>query len=253
MKQQLGTLALILLAASFAIAQHTSNQEDVKGQSSTQVTVRSGQVLAVEGQNLIVKMQNGKVEHFNVPADAKFTVDGKEIGLSDLKPGTELSQSIITTSTPTVVRTTTNISGRVFAVNAPTSVILTLPDGENRRYYIPEGQKIKVGDQELDAFSLKPGMKINATVTKEVPEERVEVKRGEVAGMAPPEPAPAAPATTADASQAAPATTPTTPAQESAPATEKKALPQTASDLPLLALVGIMLTLWGWRTLYRRA
>jgi hypothetical protein len=156
---------------------------------------------------------------------------------------------VITTRTPKTLRTTTTISGRVFAVNPPTSVILTLPGGENRRYYIPEGQKINVGGQEMDAFALKPGMKINAKVTQEVPEEDVEVRRGEVVGMAPPEPKPAEPAVTAQNTQ------PTAPAatEEPTPAPEKKeALPQTASNLPLFTLIGTTLILLGWKTLYRR-
>lgn len=251
MKKYFGIVAMILLFASIAIAQHTSSQERIKGQSKTHVMVRAGKVIATEGNNLIIQMQDGKVEHFNVPADSKFTVDGKEVGIADLKPGTELSQSVITTTTPTTLRTTTTISGRVFAVNAPTSVILTLPDGENRRYYIPEGQKINVGGQEMDAFALKPGMKIDAKVTQEVPEEDVEVRRGEVVGMAPPEEAkPAEPATTAQNTQP---TAPAQPAPEAAPAESKKeALPQTASNLPLLCLIGTILLLLGYKKLYSR-
>jgi hypothetical protein len=255
MKKYFGIAAMMMmmmLFASIAIAQHTSTQERTKGQSSTHVMVRSGKVIATEGNNLIIQMQDGKVEHLTVPADAKFTVDGKEVGITDLKPGTELSQSVITTTTPTTLRTTTTISGRVFAVNPPTSVILTLPGGENRRYYIPEGQKINVGGQELDAFALKPGMRINAKVTQEVPEEDVEVRRGEVVGMAPPEPTPAPAEPTTTAQSTAP-TAPAQPAEESTPAADKnEALPQTASNLPLLGLIGALLMLLGYKTLYRR-
>lgn len=250
MKYRIVRLSLVLgVCLSLAHAQQTSTEEHVKGTPSTHVMVRAGTVLAVEGDNLIVKMQDGEVKHFNVPPDSKFEVNGSQVGLSELKPGTELTQSLITTRTPTVVRTTTKISGRVFAVNAPTSVVLTLPGGENRRYYLPEGQKINVGGEEVDAFALKPGMKINATVTKEVPMEDVEVKRGAVSGMAPAEPAPE-PTTTAQNTQpeATPAPAPESPAPE-----EKKALPQTASTLPLLALLGVGLTLLGWKGLSRNA
>src|SRR5262249_8754327 len=129
-------LGVFVFIVGILSAQQTSTQEKIKGETSTQVMVRSGKVLAVDGNNLIVKMQDGEVKHFTVPEDAKFTVGGKEIGLSELQPGTELTQSIITTRTPTVVRTTTTIQGRVFAVNAPNSVILTLGDGTNKRYFI---------------------------------------------------------------------------------------------------------------------
>jgi hypothetical protein len=247
-------LGLIAFIAGVLSAQQTSTQEKIKGESNTQVMVRSGTVLAVDGNNLIVKMQDGEVKHFTVPEDSKFTVDGKEVGISELKPGTELTQSIMTTRTPTVVRTTTTIKGRVFSVNPPTSVILTLGDGTNKRYYIPEGQKINVDGQELDAFSLKPGMKINAKVTQEVPAEDVEVRRGSVAGVAP-EPAPAEqPTTTAQNTHQAPVAAAPAAAPESTPApTEKQTLPQTASPLPIVGLLGGALIVAGWAMKRRRS
>jgi hypothetical protein len=241
----LSTLGLIVFVAGILSAQQTSTQEKVKGESSTQVMVRSGTVLAVDGNNLIVKMQDGETKHFVVPEDSKFTVNGQEVGLSELKPGTELTQSIMTTRTPTIVRTTTTIKGRVFSVNPPTSVILTLGDGTNKRYYIPEGQKINVDGQELDAFALKPGMKINAKVTHEVPTEDVEVRRGTVAGVAP-EPAPAEqPTTTAQNTQPAPESAAPTAPESTEPAT-KESLPQTASPLPIIGLLGGVLIAAGW-------
>jgi hypothetical protein len=251
MKQRIPVLILgllVILTATVLSAQQTSTQEKIPGQASTHVMVRSGTVVAVDGNNLIVKMQDGEIKHFTVPEDSKFTVDGKEVGISELKPGTHLTQSVTTTRTPTVVKTTTTIKGKVFSVNAPTSVILTLADGTNKRYYIPEGQKINVGGEELDAFALKPGMKINATVTQEVPEEDVEVSRGAVSGVAP-EPTPAEqPAVTAQNTQPEP--TPEA-SQPAAPA-KKEALPQTASPLPLLGLLGGLMTLAGWKTMHRR-
>jgi hypothetical protein len=233
----------------WAGAQQTSTTETVKGEGNQQVEVQSGEVVAVDGNNLFVRMSDGNVQHFVVPPDAKAIVDGQEVGVSDLKPGTKLSRSITTTRTPNVVRTTTKIEGRVFSVNPPVSVILTGSDGVNRQYFIPKDQKINVNGEEVDAFSLKKGMKINATVTKEVPEEVVTSEKSAVVGQAPPAPEPAKPAeeTTAAATpQAEPAAAPAAPA-------EQKALPQTASPLPLLGLLGGILSLAGWRTMRRRS
>jgi hypothetical protein len=238
--------------SGWGAAQQPSTQETVKGEAATQVEVQSGEVVAVDGNNLFVRMQDGTVKHFVVPPDAKATVDGKEVTVSELTPGTKLSRSITTTRTPTMVRTTTKIQGTVFQVNPPVSVILTAPDGTNRQYFIPKGQKINMDGQEVDAFALKKGMKINATVTKEVPEEIVSAEKSGVVGQAPPppptqeQPAPTetASATTPQQPEAAPAA--------AAPATEQKALPQTASPLPLLGLLGGILSLAGWRTMQRR-
>jgi hypothetical protein len=43
-------------------------------------------------------------------------------------------------------------------VTPPISVILTLENGENQAFKIPEGQKFTVNGQEVDAWGLKKGM-----------------------------------------------------------------------------------------------
>jgi LPXTG-motif cell wall-anchored protein len=221
---------------TLAVAQQTSTQETVPGQAATQVTVRSGEVISVDGNKLFVKMEDGQVKEFDVPPDAKFNVDGNEVTVDQLTPGTKLTQSIQTTRTPQTVKTVTTIKGKVWHVSPPNSVILTLADGTNRQYHIPKDQKFNVGGQQVDAFALKKGMNIDATVTREVPEEIVSEQRS-VSGQAPPAPEP--PKETAQA-QPAPEPTPQAAEQPAEPA-KKEALPQTASPMPLLALVGVLL------------
>ena len=47
------------------------------------VRVERGEVLAVEGNDLIVRMADGTIRHFeNIPESAKITVDGKTDGNS---------------------------------------------------------------------------------------------------------------------------------------------------------------------------
>ena len=44
--------------------------------------------MLVDGNDLVVKMEDGTIRHFpNVPESARVTVDGKELGIHDLKPG----------------------------------------------------------------------------------------------------------------------------------------------------------------------
>jgi hypothetical protein len=46
--------------------------------------------VAVEGNNLFVKMPDGSLRDFpNIPASAKVTVDGQQLGVHQLKPGIE--------------------------------------------------------------------------------------------------------------------------------------------------------------------
>jgi LPXTG-motif cell wall-anchored protein len=230
-------VTMLFCLYTVAIAQQTSTQETVPGQATTQVTVRSGEVVTVDGNKLFVKMEDGQVKEFDVPPDAKFNVDGNEVTVDQLTPGTKLTQSIQTTTTPHTVKTVTTIKGKVWHVSPPNSIILALPDGTNRQYHIPKGQKFNVSGQQVDAFALKKGMNIDATVTQEVPEEVVSEQRS-VTGQAPPAPEP--PKETAQA-QPAPEPTPAPQAQAPEEPAKKEALPQTASPLPLLALVGVLL------------
>ena len=54
-----------------------------------------------------------------------------------LRPGTTLTATVRTTTTPITVRTRAVQNGKVWFVSAPT-VILTLPNGENKQYEVKE-------------------------------------------------------------------------------------------------------------------
>jgi hypothetical protein len=43
------------------------------------------------------------------------------------------------------------VTGKVWRVSPPNSVILTLEDGTNQSFNIPKGQKFNVDGQETDA------------------------------------------------------------------------------------------------------
>ena len=80
---------------------------DVTTSEETRVVVyeevRSGKVLEKVGQTLVVRMQNGEVKKFtNVSDDVKFTVDGKEMTIFEIKPGMNLDAHIITEQTEIV-------------------------------------------------------------------------------------------------------------------------------------------------------
>src|SRR5262249_15722131 len=118
------------------------------------------------------------------------------------------------------------------------SVILTLENGENQSFKIPKGQKFNIDGQMVDAFGLRKGMNVSATKIVEVP-ETVTAEQKSVTGTMPPNPTPPpahAPlliATKEPVHQA-----PTTTAQ--ATPTPSK-LPKTASEWPLIGLIGLAL------------
>src|SRR5262245_45763621 len=66
--------------------------------AQTQIEVKQGTVVYVSGNELIVRMADDQLKHFVVPSDSRFTVDGKEVGIQDLKAGTKLTQTITTTT-----------------------------------------------------------------------------------------------------------------------------------------------------------
>ena len=157
------------------------------GQSSQKVDVKKGKVVYVSGDDLVVKMENGTVKHFVVPKDFKFTVDGKDVGVSDLKPGTELTQTITTTTKDTTVTGVKKVDAKVFQVNAP-YLIVTMADGKNKRVKVPDGTKFTVDGEEKTVFDLRPGMQLTGTIVTKTPETMVST-RARVVGQAPVAPA----------------------------------------------------------------
>ena len=62
-----------------------------------------------------------------------------------------------------------NVTGKVWFINPPSTVILTMEDGKNQEFKIPNGQKFNVDGQMVDAWGLKKGMTVNATKVVEAP------------------------------------------------------------------------------------
>jgi hypothetical protein len=191
-----GIATVCVLLAQSARAQVQTATTTKTGQPSEVVRVEHGEVVAVEGNDLIVKMADGSIRHFeNIPESARITVDGKELGIHDLKPGMLLQRTITTTTTPKVVTTVQTVEGKVWNINPPRSVILTLEDGTNQSFNIPKDQKFNVNGQMVDAFGLRKGMVLTATKIVEVPMSVTEQQKT-VSGMMP-TPPPTPPSDTA--------------------------------------------------------
>lgn len=229
-------LGLFAGAIFFAFAIYTSAQ--VKSETSTasgstthQVTVDRGEVVLVRGNDLFVKMNDGSTRHFaNVPESARVTVGDQQLGIHDLRPGMKLTRTIIVSTTPKTVTTVQTVTGKVWHISPPSSVILTLEDGTNQQFKIPKDQKFNVDGQETDAWGLKKGMRVSATKIVEVPEIHV-TRTQQVSGKMPPPPPPVAPPP-ADMpvliAVAGPAPVVATPNE----------LPKTGSLFPLIGLLG---------------
>ncbi len=220
---------------SFTLSMSAQVQTDTTTTAHTpsvSTQTQRGEVVMVSGNDLIVKMEDGTIRHIaNVPESARVTVDGKQLGIHDLRPGMKLERTIITTTTPKTITTTKSVTGTVWHVSPPSSVILTLEDGKNQSFKIPKGQKFNVNGQMVDAWGLQKGMSITATKIVEEPISVVEQQKVLTGQMPPPPPPPPAdqPILVAVVEVPAPA----------APA-PAPALPKTGSLLPLVGLLGLL-------------
>jgi hypothetical protein len=200
-------------------------------QTTTSKTV-SGTVMAVQGGSLIVKMDSGDVQVFTPPADRRFTVDGQDLTLAELKPGTHLTATVTETSTPVTDRTVETLQGTVWYVSPPV-VILTLANGENHKYIVKHDDPVKFYDREggeRTISDLRKKMVVKATKITEA--ERVDIAKDTVVTGTGPKVA-AAPAPAAEPAAA----TPAAPAAEPAPTPK---MPKTGSALPLVGQLGFL-------------
>ena len=243
----IGTVCLLLSRPMMAQVQTETTTKP--GQPTVETTVERGEVVYVSGNDLVVKMEDGQIRNFpNVPESARISVNGQQLSVHDLKPGMKLERTITTTTTPETVTTVKQVTGRVWQVRPPTWVTLTLEDGSKQRFNIPAGQKFNVNGKEVDAFGLKKGMEISATKVVTAPAEVVSEQRKVTGEMPPPPPTEAMqgpvlivvtetvqPAQPAQVAEAQPA--------QAQPSPQK--LPQTASELPLIGLLGALVLLSG--------
>ena len=244
--------SLLAVAAGTALLTHpvsvnaqveTTTKVASNGPVVKHIQVQTGTVVFVSGNDLWVQASAGQIRHFpNVPESARVSVGGQQLGIHDLKPGMTIQRTIITTTTPKVTTTVQTVTGTVFYVNPPNSVILTMADNTNQRFTIPKGQTFNINGQTTDAFGLRKGMQVSATKVVEVPETVVTQKRILAGTMPPPPPLPPNQpiliAVLVPVRMPAPTAAPVT---EAAPApAPAPRLPKTGSSLPLVGLLGLL-------------
>jgi hypothetical protein len=226
----------VFLAFAVSVSAQVQTETNTTSQTPT-VTTKTvgGTIVYLSGNNMIVKMDDGTLKDFNnVSPTATAMVDGKEITIKDAKVGMHLTKTITTTTTPKIITTTQSVTGKVWQVSPPNSVILTLEDGKNQQFKIPKDQKFNVDGQMVDAWGLKKGMMVTATKVVEAP-ETVVTQQAKITGSMPPPPPPPP----ADQPILVAVVIPV-PAAEPAPAAAPAALPKTGSPLPLIGMLGFL-------------
>lgn len=204
--------AIIVLGAGFAAAQTTTTE------------IRQGTVVHVYGNNLVVEMSTGEIKEFVVPEGFTFNIDGREVPVSDLVPGTKLTSEITTTTTPHIVQTT-ELRKAEIVQRKGRDVIVRDENGKLKMYSdVSENIIFTVDGKQVPLKYLAGGMRVTATIVHTSVTEVTEQDRV-VGGYAPSAPVAAPAKKLARAPLRAPA----------------PVLPKTASSLPLVGLGGIAL------------
>jgi hypothetical protein len=183
-KQAIMTGLAVLGIAGAAHAQVTSETEKIAGETKVETVKMTGEVVYVQGNYLFAKMQPlGNYSLFDVKPGREFIIDGQTKHIGDLKPGTVITGTIITKTTPVTVRTTSTLNGTVWWAQG-NYVVLTLENGENKEYNVPDSFQFMVEGKPASVHDLKKGMKV--TATKIVEEPRTEMSTDTViTGTAP--------------------------------------------------------------------
>ncbi len=225
---------LVFLTAGVSSAQTTSASTEVK----------KFEVIAVDGNDLVVRLPEG-TRQINVPPGFVFTVNGKPMSVSDLRPGMSGTATITTTTTVTPVTVTEVKSGTVALVSG-TAVYVRTPEGVRlftQSELDKRGVKIFVDGKPRAVSELHEGNRLTATIVTTKPPSIVTEKEVQ-ATLAKTAAAPAASAAPAPAPSAAQAGAPASPAQQPV-ATTARTLPSTAGSLPTVGLAGLVLLAIG--------
>lgn len=252
MRSRIAAPALVLGAAClFAVATSAAAQQTTtemgKSTTTTTSTTISGKIASVDGNKVVVTDASGKSKEYTVPDGFKFQMDGKDVGVADLKPGMMVHATVTTSVTTTPVTVTEVRKGKVLAVAGDT-VVVRGPQGV-RSWTVAELEKrhVQIKDEAgnpITIGTLHPGQRFSATIVTDEPPKVVSERQAKA--MVKSEAAPA-PAHEASAAEHAPPPAPAAaaPAPAAAPAAEhapaKAKMPKTASAVPLAGVSGVLL------------
>ena len=218
--------AVVCLSAAVTLAQ-----------TATTTDTKKFQVIAVDGNQLVVKLPEGTRE-LTVPEDFRFNVDGKMLSVHDLKPGMAGTATVTTKTTQVPVTVTEVKNGTVMHAQG-NSIIVRTDDGMKmftQSDIDKRGVKIMREGKPAQISDFRANDQLTATIITTKPprvvtekEVQATLARSSAGTGTPAASATPAPPTAPAPSQAAAATSGAAP----------KKLPKTASPLPLLGLAGL--------------
>ena len=180
----------------------------------------SGVVETVAGNKVVLREADG-LHEYNPPAGFKFQLDGRDVGVDEIKPGMSIN-AVVTDKVITRRVTVTNIESGTVAQVAPGGIVLKDQSGDLKSYNFkdPAGNEIYfVRDgKEVPLRSVKVGDRLSGTFVTTLPPQKIS-QRSAVAKATEPSAAPE-------------------PAVVAAATPHK--LPKTASPLPLIGLLAAL-------------
>lgn len=214
---------------------------------TTTTATKNFEVLAVEGNQLVVRLPEGTRE-LAVPPDFKFIVDGQPLSVSELKVGMKGTATITTKTTMTPV-TVTEVKNGTVVQRSGSTIVVRMPDNSVKRFSQSEidqrGIKIVRDGRAAQLSDFREGDTLSATIiTTRAPQVLTEREvratlAPAVAAAPPPAPRPVAP----------PEPAPAPPAPAAAPV---QTLPSTASSWPLFGLASLLSLATGFVLTNRR-
>jgi hypothetical protein len=224
--------AAVSLCAVTALAQTTTTSE-----------TKTFEILAVDGNSLVVKLPEGMRE-LTVPNDFRFTVNGKQLSVLELKAGMKGTATVTTQTTVKPVTVTEVKNGTVMSAGGSSIIVRTDQGYQSftQDDIDARGMKIMRGGKPATISDFRAGDRLTATIVTSKPpivmtEQQVNATLAAAGGAAPGTRARAA---TASGSSASAATG------------GARRLPKTASARPLLALASALLIAIGLALTVRR-
>jgi hypothetical protein len=146
---------VILLAAIVAFAAPTASAQ-------TTYEIRNATVISAWENTVVYRNEKGETRQIELPPGFKVNVDGKDVPVSELKPGMKVSATVKTTTAPVVVQTTTLKDAKVIK-NEGGLLYVREADGIHS-YNIPEGFRFDIGGAKVRTVDLQQGQHLNATI-----------------------------------------------------------------------------------------
>jgi len=228
--------AILGLTAAGSQAQTTTTSSETK----------TFEVIAVQGNQLVVSLPEGTRE-LTVADDFRFTVNGQQLAVRDLRPGMKGTATITTRTTVTPV-TVTEVKNGTVAYSAGSTIIVRTDEGI-RSFTQSEvdkrGVKIMRSGKPAQVSDFRQGDRLSATIITAMPPKVVTEQEVQAtlaaAGASAPAARPASASATSGGGSSAGATAP--------PA---RTLPKTASSQPLFGLATVLALTMGLALTLRR-